>query len=132
MTNSIVEFVRHLTNLSIELEVDGNRLRCHAPEGALTPTLRQEIAARKTEIILFLQQAKQVKTSHQLPIQRVSRDGKLPLSFAQQRLWFLHHLSPDSRAFGGRVSRHRRPHRFGRWRASASSTAMRTATPIST
>ncbi|MFL9459672.1 non-ribosomal peptide synthase/polyketide synthase [Scytonema tolypothrichoides VB-61278_2] len=99
MTNSIVEFVRHLTNLSIELEVDGNRLRCHAPEGALTPTLRQEIAARKTEIILFLQQAKQVKTSHQLPIQRVSRDGKLPLSFAQQRLWFLHHLSPDSRSY---------------------------------
>jgi amino acid adenylation domain-containing protein len=107
MTNSIVEFVRHLTNLSIELEVDGVsgaapeelRLRCHAPEGALTPTLRQEIAARKTEIILFLQQAKQVKTSHQLPIQRVSRDGELPLSFAQQRLWFLHHLSPDSRSY---------------------------------
>ncbi|MEH2088948.1 amino acid adenylation domain-containing protein [Nostoc sp.] len=99
MTNSIVEFVRHLTNLSIELEVDGDRLRCHAPEGVLTPSLRQEIAARKTEIILFLQQAKQVKTAHQLTIQPVSRDGELPLSFAQQRLWFLHQLSPDSRSY---------------------------------
>ncbi|MBN3990706.1 MAG: amino acid adenylation domain-containing protein [Nostoc sp. NMS2] len=107
MTNSTFEFVRHLTNLSIELEVDGVsgapleevRLRCHAPKGVLTPSLRQEIAGRKTEIMLFLQQAKQVKTSHQLPIQRVPRNGELPLSFAQQRLWFLHHLSPDSRSY---------------------------------
>ncbi|MBE9228019.1 non-ribosomal peptide synthase/polyketide synthase [Phormidium sp. LEGE 05292] len=107
MTKSIFEFVRYLTNLSIELEADGVsgaapeelRLRCHAPEGVLTPSLRQEIAARKTEILLFLQQAKQVKTSHQSPIQKVSRDGELPLSFAQQRLWFLHHLSPNSRSY---------------------------------
>jgi amino acid adenylation domain-containing protein len=99
MTNSIVEFVRHLSNLSIDLETDGDRLRCHAPEGVLTPMLHQEIAGRKTEIILFLQQAKQVKTSEQLPIQPVPRDGELPLSFAQQRLWFLHQLSPDSTAY---------------------------------
>ncbi|MBC1218451.1 non-ribosomal peptide synthetase, partial [Nostoc sp. UCD120] len=107
MTNSIVEFVRHLTSLSIELEFDGVsgapleevRLRCHAPEGVLTPTLRQKIAARKTEIILFLQQAKQIKAAHQLSIQPVPRDGELPLSFAQQRLWFLHQLSPDSRSY---------------------------------
>ncbi|MEA5623266.1 non-ribosomal peptide synthetase, partial [Nostoc sp. UHCC 0251] len=107
MTNSIVEFVRHLTSLSIELETDSVsgapleevRLRCHAPEGVLTPTLRQKIAARKTEIILFLQQAKQVKAAHQLSIQPVPRDGELPLSFAQQRLWFLHQLSPDSRSY---------------------------------
>ncbi|MEH2068925.1 MAG: amino acid adenylation domain-containing protein [Nostoc sp.] len=96
MTNSIIEFLDRLSKLNIKLEANGDRLRCHAPEGVLTPALRQEIAGRKTEIMLFLQQAKQVKTAHQLPIQRVPRDGEAPLSFAQQRLWFLHHLSPDS------------------------------------
>ncbi|WDD36885.1 amino acid adenylation domain-containing protein (plasmid) [Nostoc sp. UHCC 0926] len=99
MTNSIIEFLDRLSNLDINLEANGDRLRCHAPEGVLNPMLLQEITGRKTEIMLFLQQAKQAKTSHQLPIQRVPRDGELTLSFAQQRLWFLHHLSPDSRSY---------------------------------
>ncbi|MEW6735405.1 MAG: amino acid adenylation domain-containing protein, partial [Acidobacteriota bacterium] len=34
-----------------------------------------------------------------LPLVPVSRDRELPLSFSQQRLWFLHHLNPDSSAY---------------------------------
>jgi len=33
------------------------------------------------------------------PIERVSRDGDLPLSFAQQRLWFIQQLEPESAAY---------------------------------
>ncbi|HYD78841.1 MAG TPA: non-ribosomal peptide synthase/polyketide synthase [Paucimonas sp.] len=34
-----------------------------------------------------------------LPLKPVAREGRLPLSFAQQRLWFLHRLEPDSAAY---------------------------------
>ncbi|WP_430014746.1 amino acid adenylation domain-containing protein [Microcystis protocystis FBCC-A270] len=99
MTKTIVEFVCYLQSLGITLEADENRLRAQAPEGVLTATLRQEIGDRKPELLQFLQQAKQSKSTDYLPIQPVARDGHLPLSFAQQRLWFLHYLSPDSRSY---------------------------------
>ena len=33
------------------------------------------------------------------PLKPVSREGELPLSFAQERLWFLHQLAPQSSAY---------------------------------
>src|SRR5262249_42034887 len=33
------------------------------------------------------------------PIRPVSREGNLPLSFAQQRLWFIQQLEPESAAY---------------------------------
>jgi len=41
-----------------------------------------------------------VRTGRALPLfVRAPRDRELPLSFAQQRLWFLQHLEPESTAF---------------------------------
>ena len=34
-----------------------------------------------------------------VPIKPVRRDNPLPLSYAQQRLWFIHQLEPDSAAY---------------------------------
>jgi amino acid adenylation domain-containing protein len=36
------------------------------------------------------------------PLERVSREQTLPLSFAQQRLWFIHQLNPQSAAYNMR------------------------------
>src|SRR5581483_12413434 len=33
------------------------------------------------------------------PIERVNREDELALSFAQQRLWFIHQLEPESAAY---------------------------------
>ncbi len=55
------------------------------------PTLR-ELAAR---VEAFLQTGGAAIPA----IEPVPRDGSLPLSFAQQRLWFLAQLSPDNAAF---------------------------------
>lgn len=80
---SIQEFLADLRNLDIKVWVDGNRLRCNAPKGVMTLELKTEIGDRKTEIIQWLQSQS---------IQQISRTNTLPLSFSQQRLWFLTQL----------------------------------------
>jgi amino acid adenylation domain-containing protein len=96
---NIVEFLSDLNRLEIKLWLEEEKLRYKAPKGAMTAEIKQEIAARKPEILAFLKQAKATSKSAELVISPMSRDNKIPLSFAQQRLWFLHQLSPDSQSY---------------------------------
>lgn len=108
MTNkTIAEFVSHLKSLDVQLFVEGDqdasldkiRLRCTAPEGTLTTELRQELADRKAELISYLPHLRfrQADRSRESPsIQPVAQGTVFPLSFAQQRLWFLYQLAPDN------------------------------------
>ena len=94
-----LELLSNLRSKDIEIWADGDQLGYKAPKGALTPDLRKELAARKSEILALLHQADTVTSSASFPLKPVSRAGDLPLSFAQERLWFLHHLEPDSVAY---------------------------------
>lgn len=89
---SLINLLSKLRKLNIQLSVDGERLRYKVPEGVLTPALRQEIAERKTEILTFLQQVSGVSHTTLPPIQAIPRGKDLPLSWAQERLWFLNQL----------------------------------------
>ena len=92
---SIAAFLRELAARDIRIGLSGNRLLLSAGTGLLTESIRAEVAARKDEIVAFLRSASP-RDAATIELQPAPRNEPLCLSFAQQRLWFLHKLEPSS------------------------------------
>ena len=90
-----LEILTKFRNQDVNVWLEGERLRYSAATGVLTPDLRAELAAHKEEIARFLRETAGARHVAP-PLAPVKREGVLPLSFAQQRLWFLDQLEPES------------------------------------
>ncbi|TQV86009.1 non-ribosomal peptide synthetase [Aliikangiella coralliicola] len=90
---------KQLRAKKIKLWQENGELKFKAPKGALTGDIREQLINNKADIISFLQQ---LSTASQippiLPLNRSEFD-QLPLSFAQERLWFINQLEPDSASY---------------------------------
>jgi aspartate racemase len=93
------EFLDKLRQLDVRIWVDGDRVRCDAPRGVLTAELREELARRRDEVMTILAASRVVERDTMPVVPRVARGAEAPVSFTQQRLWFLHKLMPESTAF---------------------------------
>lgn len=100
---TIEALVSDLSNRGITLRLEDGRLRYAAPQGALTPQDLAKLRARKPELIAFLQGAQQARDGGQQRLRTAARpvDWRvgMPVSFAQQRLWFLQRFDAGATAY---------------------------------
>jgi amino acid adenylation domain-containing protein len=80
----------HLHDRGIRLWAEGDQLRFEAPKGALTKELRDAVVAQKPELLALLTQSGSIAAR--------PAGGEMPLSFAQQRLWFLNQYDTEGDA----------------------------------
>src|SRR5262245_54241782 len=85
---SVIEILELLKRRRIRLWLDGERLQYRAQPGAFDETLKALVVERKADIIAFLRaQQYQTDVTPLTPVARATQT--FPLSYAQQRLWFL-------------------------------------------
>ncbi|HVB38802.1 MAG TPA: amino acid adenylation domain-containing protein, partial [Vicinamibacterales bacterium] len=96
MSADLIALLDELSARGLSLRVEGGRLRVRGPEGALTGPLRDRLAAHRDALLALLRDQ---RDDNRLPdLVPVPRSGELPLSFGQQRLWFVTQLAPASNA----------------------------------
>src|SRR6266446_2229140 len=80
----------------VRLWCENGRLHYQAPKGALTAPLLSEIRAQQAKIVAFLKSSIGGNVPSIVPEQHI---GTVPLSFAQERLWFLEQLGVTGSAY---------------------------------
>ena len=94
MALSPAELVRDLEGQGVRFDLRHGRLRVLAPRTVLTDDLRQRLQEWREEITDLLGARASGPGRPVSPITVADRRERLPLSFAQQRLWFLDQLEP--------------------------------------
>lgn len=95
---NVIEILELLRRRRIRLWLDGERLQYRAQAGAFDETLKALVVERKADIIAFLR-AQQYQTGV-IPLTPAARTTQtFPLSYAQQRLWFLSRYDNEMSAY---------------------------------
>ena len=96
---STTELLQRLKEARIKLSVKDGKLSVNAPKGALTPELRDRLKASRDELIDLLSAGGAATAPDTTPLPVADRNAPLPLSYAQQRFWFLEEFEGGSSVY---------------------------------
>jgi amino acid adenylation domain-containing protein len=99
---NLQELLSEIAGRGLRLRLDGDRIVLRGPRGRLTPELRDVVAARRSELVALLVGGKdnpEYGRDATPTLKPAPRDRPLPLSFAEERLWFLDQLEGPSHTY---------------------------------
>jgi len=85
---SVTDLLNEARNRNIRLWLEGEKLRFQAPAGAMDAGMRESVAAHRDDLVAFLRRIS-ARAEEGGSIPKRPEGIPAPLSFAQQRLWFL-------------------------------------------
>jgi amino acid adenylation domain-containing protein len=91
--------MNRLKDLGVELSIAEGKLCIDAPKGVITAQLHEELTEHKHEIKDFIANGVLAPADELPAIRSAGRNEKIPLSFSQQRIWFLCQMDPHHRAY---------------------------------
>ncbi len=98
---NMMQFLDHVKSLGVMLWLEEeDRLRFRAEKGVMTDDIKDQIRTLRPDIIAFFKQlATEPATPSRTTLVKAPEGLPLPLSFAQERLWFIEQLQPGNTVY---------------------------------
>ncbi len=88
-----------LRQKEVHIWAEGDKLKYNARTGAVTPDILEAISYHKDDLLEVIHRNDAFQPAEEPIIRRYPRSDFIPLSYGQERMWFLHQLQGDHPAY---------------------------------
>jgi len=97
---SATAILARLRRADIRLRLEGDALKVNAPKGAMNAEIKELIGAHRDELVAALRaERSELPGEPTYAVKKIARQGALPVSSAQRRLWFLDRMARGRRDY---------------------------------